>query len=89
MANEEKKRVNALLQRENLIRSLGIIDQLSRLLPATETPADTQRSFPTDCKSQVTEDHPDPSCTDSTGDSLSQEDGKDGSQALSIPGSVK
>ncbi|KAM9532612.1 tubulin polyglutamylase TTLL13 isoform 2-T2 [Guaruba guarouba] len=52
VANEEKKRVNALLQRENLIRSLGIIDQLSRLLPATETPADMQRSFPSDCKSQ-------------------------------------
>ncbi|KFQ46951.1 Tubulin polyglutamylase TTLL13, partial [Nestor notabilis] len=30
--NEEKKRVNALLQRENLIRSLGIIEQLSHLL---------------------------------------------------------
>ncbi|KFP49231.1 Tubulin polyglutamylase TTLL13, partial [Cathartes aura] len=30
--DEEKKRVNALLQRENLIRGLGIIDQLSQLL---------------------------------------------------------
>ncbi|KAM4661680.1 tubulin polyglutamylase TTLL13-like, partial [Amazona ochrocephala] len=52
VADEEKRRVNALLQRENLIRSLGIIDQLSRLLPATETPAGTQRSFPSDCISQ-------------------------------------
>ncbi|XP_013806500.2 tubulin polyglutamylase TTLL13 [Apteryx mantelli] len=31
---EEQKRVKALLQRENLIRSLGIIDQLSWLIPA-------------------------------------------------------
>ncbi|XP_068814501.1 tubulin polyglutamylase TTLL13 isoform X1 [Struthio camelus] len=30
---EEKKRVKALLQRENLIRGLGIIDQLSWLIP--------------------------------------------------------
>ncbi|XP_069654863.1 tubulin polyglutamylase TTLL13 isoform X4 [Haliaeetus albicilla] len=42
--DEEKKRVNALLQRENLIRGLGIIDQLSQLLPATDRPADTQKS---------------------------------------------
>ncbi|XP_029871699.1 tubulin polyglutamylase TTLL6 isoform X6 [Aquila chrysaetos chrysaetos] len=42
--DEEKKRVNALLQRENLIRGLGIIDQLSQLLPTTDRPADTQRS---------------------------------------------
>ncbi|XP_062439849.1 tubulin polyglutamylase TTLL13 isoform X4 [Rhea pennata] len=30
---EEQKRVKALLQRENLIRSLGIVDQLSWLIP--------------------------------------------------------
>lgn len=89
VADEEKKRVNALLQRENLIRSLGIIAQLSHLQPATETPADMQRSLLTDCKSQVTEEHPDPSCTASAGDSHSQKDGEHGSQALSIPGSVK
>ncbi|XP_009873212.1 PREDICTED: tubulin polyglutamylase TTLL6, partial [Apaloderma vittatum] len=40
---EEKRRVNALLQRENRIRRLGIIDQLSQLLPKTDRPADTQR----------------------------------------------
>lgn len=34
--HEEKRRVNALLQREKLIRDLGITDQLSRLLPTTE-----------------------------------------------------
>ncbi|XP_066184223.1 tubulin polyglutamylase TTLL13-like [Sylvia atricapilla] len=38
--HEEKKRVNALRQREKLIRDLGIIDQLSRLLST----ADTQES---------------------------------------------
>lgn len=38
--HEEKRRVNALRQREKLIRDLGITDQLSRLLP----PADTQGS---------------------------------------------
>ncbi|XP_074900846.1 tubulin polyglutamylase TTLL13 isoform X1 [Buteo buteo] len=42
--DEEKKRVNALKQRENLIRGLGIIDQLSQLLPTTDRPADTQQS---------------------------------------------
>ncbi|XP_061302466.1 tubulin polyglutamylase TTLL13 isoform X2 [Pezoporus flaviventris] len=89
VANEEKKRINALLQRENLIRSLGIIDQLSRLQPAPQPPADMQRSLPADCKSQVTEEHPDPSCVASAGDSHSQEDGEHGSQALSIPGSVR
>lgn len=34
--HEEKRRVNALLQREKLIRDLGITDQLSRLLPTAE-----------------------------------------------------
>lgn len=38
--HEEKKRVNALQQREKLIRDLGVIDQLSRLLST----ADTQES---------------------------------------------
>ncbi|XP_042659878.1 tubulin polyglutamylase TTLL6 isoform X2 [Tyto alba] len=42
--NEEKRRINALLQRENLIRGLGIIDQLCQLLPTTSRPADTQTS---------------------------------------------
>ncbi|XP_019327911.1 PREDICTED: tubulin polyglutamylase TTLL6 [Aptenodytes forsteri] len=50
--DEEKKRRNALLQRENLIRGLGIIDQLSQLLPATDRPADTQRSCTVISKSQ-------------------------------------
>ncbi|XP_069723148.1 tubulin polyglutamylase TTLL13-like [Phaenicophaeus curvirostris] len=40
---EEEKRIDALLKRENLIRRLGIIDQLYRLLPTTNRPADTQR----------------------------------------------
>ncbi|RMB89347.1 hypothetical protein DUI87_34259 [Hirundo rustica rustica] len=38
--HEEKRRGNALLQREKLIQKLGITEQLSRLLPT----ADTQRS---------------------------------------------
>lgn len=38
--HEETRRVNALRQREKLIRDLGITDQLSRLLP----PPDTQGS---------------------------------------------
>ncbi|CAM9408760.1 unnamed protein product [Bubo scandiacus] len=43
--HEEKKRVNGLLQREKLIRGLGIVDQLSQLLPTADRPADT----PTSC----------------------------------------
>ncbi|XP_026711572.1 tubulin polyglutamylase TTLL6 isoform X3 [Athene cunicularia] len=43
--HEEKKRVNALLQRENLIRGMGIVDQLSLLLPTADRLADT----PTSC----------------------------------------
>ncbi|XP_033372798.1 neugrin isoform X4 [Parus major] len=35
--HEEKRRVNALLQREKLIRHLGITEQLSRLLPTADT----------------------------------------------------
>ncbi|XP_061232623.1 tubulin polyglutamylase TTLL13 isoform X2 [Neopsephotus bourkii] len=89
VANEERKRVNALLQRENLIRSLGIVKQLSHLQPAPQAAADTQRALPADCKSQVTEQHPDCFCMASTGESHSQEDGEDGLQAMSIPGSVK
>ncbi|KAM9275351.1 tubulin polyglutamylase TTLL13 [Morus bassanus] len=50
--DEEKKRVNALLRRENLIRGLGIIDQLSQLLSTTNRPADTQRSCTIISKSQ-------------------------------------
>ncbi|XP_074736709.1 tubulin polyglutamylase TTLL13-like [Strix uralensis] len=42
--HEEKKRVNALLQREKLIRGLGIVDQLSQLLPTADRPADTPTS---------------------------------------------
>ncbi|XP_009696513.1 PREDICTED: tubulin polyglutamylase TTLL6, partial [Cariama cristata] len=49
---EEEKRVNALLQRENLIRGLGIIDQLSQLLPTTDRPADTLRSCTITSESQ-------------------------------------
>ncbi|XP_074863093.1 tubulin polyglutamylase TTLL13 [Carettochelys insculpta] len=41
---EELERVKALLQREKLIRGLGIVDQLSRLLHTTEPrPADVHR----------------------------------------------
>lgn len=72
--NEEKKRVNALLQRENLIRGLGIIDRLSQLLPTTDRPADTQRFCTVISKSQVTEDCSDPSCKADTGDSHLRED---------------
>lgn len=72
--DEEKKRVNALLQRENLIRGLGIIDQLSQLLPTTDRPADTQQSGAVLSKSQVTPDCPDPSCKADIGDSRSWED---------------
>ncbi|XP_032556416.1 tubulin polyglutamylase TTLL6 isoform X1 [Chiroxiphia lanceolata] len=35
--HEEKRRVNALLQREKLIRDLGITNQLSRLLPIADS----------------------------------------------------
>uniref|UniRef100_A0A8C4UWN2 Tubulin polyglutamylase TTLL13 n=1 Tax=Falco tinnunculus TaxID=100819 RepID=A0A8C4UWN2_FALTI len=49
---EEKKRVNALQRRENLIRRLGIINKLSQLLPTTNRPADTQRSCTIISKSQ-------------------------------------
>lgn len=45
---EERRRVKALLQREKLIRDLGIANQLSRLLPT----ADSQGSCP--LQSQVT-----------------------------------
>ncbi|KAM3828497.1 tubulin polyglutamylase TTLL13 isoform 2-T2 [Vipera latastei] len=41
---EEVERVKALLRRENLIRGLGIVDQLTRLLRSTEPkPAEVQR----------------------------------------------
>ncbi|XP_010141021.1 PREDICTED: tubulin polyglutamylase TTLL6, partial [Buceros rhinoceros silvestris] len=42
MEEEEKRRVNALLQRENLIRRLRIIDQLCQRLPMTHRAAGTQ-----------------------------------------------
>ncbi|XP_009992599.1 PREDICTED: tubulin polyglutamylase TTLL6, partial [Chaetura pelagica] len=38
---EERRRVKALVRRENLIRGLGIIDQLSRLLPMANRPSST------------------------------------------------
>ncbi|XP_032650085.1 tubulin polyglutamylase TTLL13 isoform X1 [Chelonoidis abingdonii] len=42
--DEEVERIKALLQRENLIRGLGIVDQLSRLLHTTEPrPVDVHR----------------------------------------------
>ncbi|XP_043349925.1 tubulin polyglutamylase TTLL13-like isoform X7 [Dermochelys coriacea] len=42
--DEEVERIKALLQRENLIRGLGIVDQLSRLLHTTEPrPLDVHR----------------------------------------------
>lgn len=44
LENEEKKRVNALARRKNLIQGLGIVDQLSRLLPTTERSSDTHRA---------------------------------------------
>ncbi|XP_068059523.1 tubulin polyglutamylase TTLL13-like isoform X2 [Anomalospiza imberbis] len=37
VAHEEKRRVNALLQREKLIRDLGITEQLSQLLRTADT----------------------------------------------------
>ncbi|XP_053128389.1 tubulin polyglutamylase TTLL13 isoform X2 [Hemicordylus capensis] len=41
---EEVERVKALLRRENLIRGLGIVDQLTRLLHGTEPrPTETER----------------------------------------------
>ncbi|XP_021262356.1 tubulin polyglutamylase TTLL6 isoform X3 [Numida meleagris] len=43
LENEEKKRVNALARRKNLIQGLGIVDQLSQLLPTTERSSDTLR----------------------------------------------
>ncbi|NXD04450.1 TTL13 polyglutamylase, partial [Certhia familiaris] len=50
--HEERRRVDALLQREKLIRDLGITDQLSRLLPSADTqgPCALQRQlqFPWD-----------------------------------------
>ncbi|XP_010116464.1 PREDICTED: tubulin polyglutamylase TTLL6, partial [Chlamydotis macqueenii] len=42
--DEEKRRVSALLQRENLIRGLGIINQLSQLLSPAGGLADTRAS---------------------------------------------
>uniref|UniRef100_A0A8D0KRB0 Tubulin polyglutamylase TTLL13 n=1 Tax=Strix occidentalis caurina TaxID=311401 RepID=A0A8D0KRB0_STROC len=60
--HEEKKRVNALLQREKLIRGLGIVDQLSQLLPTADRPADTPTSCAVIPRSQVTEGGPDLSC---------------------------
>ncbi|XP_065590216.1 tubulin polyglutamylase TTLL13 isoform X1 [Cyrtonyx montezumae] len=41
LENEEKKRVSALARRKNLIRGLGIIDQLCQLLPTAERSSDT------------------------------------------------
>lgn len=60
--DEEKKRVSALRKRENLIRGLGIANQLSQLLPRTDSSTDTQRSSPVTSEIQVTEDCQGPSC---------------------------
>ncbi|XP_029814616.1 guanosine-3',5'-bis(diphosphate) 3'-pyrophosphohydrolase MESH1 [Manacus vitellinus] len=50
--HEEKRRVNALLQREKLIRDLGITNQLSRLLPTADSQGSctlrSQLQFPWD-----------------------------------------
>uniref|UniRef100_G1NDW0 Tubulin tyrosine ligase like 6 n=1 Tax=Meleagris gallopavo TaxID=9103 RepID=G1NDW0_MELGA len=43
LENEEKKRVNALARRKNLIQGLGIVDQLSQLLPTAESSSDNHR----------------------------------------------
>ncbi|XP_031443824.1 tubulin polyglutamylase TTLL6 isoform X3 [Phasianus colchicus] len=43
LENEEKKRVNALARRKNLIQGLGIADQLSQVLPTTERSSDNHR----------------------------------------------
>jgi len=59
LENEEKKRVNALARRKNLIQGLGIVDQLSRLLPTTERSSDTHRACTVTSEIQVTEDNPD------------------------------
>uniref|UniRef100_A0A663MSY8 Tubulin tyrosine ligase like 6 n=1 Tax=Athene cunicularia TaxID=194338 RepID=A0A663MSY8_ATHCN len=65
--HEEKKRVNALLQRENLIRGMGIVDQLSLLLPTADRLADTPTSCTIISRTQVTEGGPDPSCEVASG----------------------
>ncbi|XP_064013888.1 tubulin polyglutamylase TTLL13 isoform X2 [Pogoniulus pusillus] len=51
--HEEKRRVKALLQRENLIRGLGLIHQLCQLLPAAPRPAHTQGSCTAISRSQL------------------------------------
>lgn len=51
---EEVERVKALLRRENLIRGLGIVDQLTRLLRSTEPrPAEIQKPQLNISESQV------------------------------------
>lgn len=51
---EEVERVKALLRRENLIRGLGIVDQLTRLLRNTEPkPVEVQRPHINISESQV------------------------------------
>ncbi|PKU32670.1 tubulin polyglutamylase hypothetical protein [Limosa lapponica baueri] len=72
--NEEKKRVDALLQRENLIRGLGIIDQLSQLLRAADRPADPQGPYAVLSSSQVTEERSDPPGQADPADSRLRED---------------
>uniref|UniRef100_A0A669PHD2 Tubulin tyrosine ligase like 6 n=1 Tax=Phasianus colchicus TaxID=9054 RepID=A0A669PHD2_PHACC len=59
LENEEKKRVNALARRKNLIQGLGIADQLSQVLPTTERSSDNHRPCTVTSKIQVTEDCPD------------------------------
>lgn len=52
---EEVERVKALLRRENLIRGLGIVDQLTRLLRSTEPkPVEVQRPHINVSECQVT-----------------------------------
>lgn len=65
---EEKRRVNALLQREKLIRRLRVVDQLCQRLPMSHRAAGAQAACTMLPSSQVTAGCPDPSCEASTGD---------------------
>lgn len=40
---EEVERVNGLLQRENLLRDLGVVDQVYRMLQGTQLHCDAPR----------------------------------------------
>ncbi|XP_010083998.1 PREDICTED: tubulin polyglutamylase TTLL6, partial [Pterocles gutturalis] len=65
---EERRRVNTLQQRKNLIRGLGIVEQLSRLLPAAPRPAGRPRS----CAANPKKGCPDPPRKASMGDGCSR-----------------